>query len=824
MKKILSTLAILSLIICFVFLLSACSIPVIGDLFGSTCEAHVDANLDGKCDNCDTVIGVAHTKCADDNDDGICEVCNQAVSESERKHTYSSICDAECDTCGATRDTEHTYLNDCDSDCNNCGEAREITHKYKNKCDDDCDVCGQVRSVNHVYSGECDATCNICDEKRVVSYHIFDDKYDPECNACGLVRDVPKRDPDRYFTDGTFKYELNEDKKSYTLTSIISKSAATVTIPAVCNGLPVTAIGEAAFSYCTELVMITIPENIESIGHRAFSDCYKLSEINFNAVKMDDLSSDNYAFYNAGRDSEGIRVTIGKRVTKIPAYLFCSDYESDYVTSIVSVEFEMGSVCRRIANSAFYNCTALTAVYLSDIESWCEISFDNYFANPLYYAQNLYVERILVTEIEIGNKATSIGAYAFYDYDKLTDVIVPASVSYIGMNAFAECSNLASVIFAENAGVKVLNNAVFSNCEKLAKISIPVSVTDIGTNAFYGCNSITAITVPQGIMRIGSQAFYDCDNLLIYCEVSEQPNSWSVTWKEFDTVAFWECTGVTEEGIAWLDNGDMTVTVTGYLGEGTDVVIPAKIDYKDVTAIKERAFADCYHVTSIAVADSVITIGEAAFENCIALETLVLPFTGNNADATSFDSHLGYVFGYTVNDEYSIEHHYYDAVNNFYYTYNIPASLVSVTISDEVIADSAFRNCDSITEIVMTDSVIAIGNNAFFGCDGITSVVIPDSVAIIGNSAFEYCASLVSVKLGLNVTEISEEAFASCTSLVSITLNNRVRLIGDYAFCDCALLAEVNYTGSEDEWSVVNIGLQNDYFANARMNYDYVIE
>ena len=102
-------------------------------------------------------------------------------------------------------------------------------------------------------------------------------------------------------------------------------------------GEGVTSIGSLAFCSCTSLTSITIPEKVTSIGNNAFAGCYNLTQINFNATACKDLSSNNRVFMSAGRDGEGINVTFGNNVTKIPAYLFYPDsYDSSYTPKITS--------------------------------------------------------------------------------------------------------------------------------------------------------------------------------------------------------------------------------------------------------------------------------------------------------------------------------------------------------------------------------------------------------------------------------------------------------------------------------------------------------
>ena len=120
-------------------------------------------------------------------------------------------------------------------------------------------------------------------------------------------------------------------------------------------------------------------------------------------------------------------------------------------------------------------------------------------------------------------------------------------------------------------------------------------------------------------------------------------------------------------------------------------------------------------------------------------------------------------------------------------------SLTSVVLPDSVtsIGEDAFIGCDSLTSVVLPDSVTSIGEYAFSGCDSLTSITIPDSVTEIGGSAFWRCTSLTSVTIPDSVTKIESNTFYDCTSLTSVTIGNGVTSIGSDAFMHCHSLAYV---------------------------------
>ncbi len=170
-----------------------------------------------------------------------------------------------------------------------------------------------------------------------------------------------------------------------------------------------------AFSNCTSLESLVIPKNVTEIGTGAFSGCTAVTEIAFNASTMNDLKSSNYVFYNVGKEADGIKLTIGNSVTKIPAYLFYPYSSSSYAPKITSVSFEQNSVCQSIGNYAFNCCSSLVSI-------------------------------VFPTSL------TEIGYAAFTSCTSLTTIDIPSSVKYIGAYAFQACSSLTTAIFAVPSG------------------------------------------------------------------------------------------------------------------------------------------------------------------------------------------------------------------------------------------------------------------------------------------------------------------------------------------------------------------------------------
>ena len=177
--------------------------------------------------------------------------------------------------------------------------------------------------------------------------------------------------------------------------------------------------------------------------------------------------------------------------------------------SLASIEIP--NSIKSIGYSAFFGCHSLTSVHISDIAVWCAIGFENYLANPLYYAHNLYLNGKLITDLVIPNSVTSIGDYAFSDCYSLKSIEIPNIVTSIGYTAFQNCTGLTSVTIGNS--VTSIGNYAFSYCIGLTSVTIGNSVTRIGDRAFWGCISLISVTIGNSNISIGDYTFYNCNSL-----------------------------------------------------------------------------------------------------------------------------------------------------------------------------------------------------------------------------------------------------------------------------------------------------------------------
>lgn len=164
-----------------------------------------------------------------------------------------------------------------------------------------------------------------------------------------------------------------------------------------------------------------------------------------------------------------------------------------------------------IGEDAFWECNGLKKVYVSSIEDWCKIKFEDISSNPIVYAREIYIDGELATDITIPKGITKICDYAFVGCDTITNVVIPNSVISIGNSAFFDCSNLKNISIPNS--VISIGDSAFYHCYNLKNISIPNSVVNIGAGAFSGCSNLEEVEIPDGIKFIKDSTFAFCENL-----------------------------------------------------------------------------------------------------------------------------------------------------------------------------------------------------------------------------------------------------------------------------------------------------------------------
>ena len=122
----------------------------------------------------------------------------------------------------------------------------------------------------------------------------------------------------------------------------------------------------------------------------------------------------------------------------------------------------------------------------------------------------------------------------------------------------------------------------------------------------------------------------------------------------------------------------------------------------------------------------------------------------------------------------------------------IPEKLDNKTVVG--ISEQAFKECNSITKIILPATVKNIDRYAFANCALVTEIVIPATIQTIGDAAFTGCTRLTTLDLSAaTIKEIPYHAFNNCSSLTSLSIPASVEKIGDAAFLGCASLSSITF-------------------------------
>ena len=326
-------------------------------------------------------------------------------------------------------------------------------------------------------------------------------------------------------------------------------SLANVTIPK-----SVTYIRSSAFYGCSNLANITIPNNVTDIGDEAFYGCTNLANVTIgNSVTYIGF----YAFSNCKNLKS---VTIGNSVTTIGnnAFYYCTNLTNVTIPNSVTYIGEWAFFnCKTLAsvtipnsvttigNYAFENCNSLKEVHITDIAAWCNIDFGYSYSNPLSYAKNLYLNGELVTDLIIPEGMTEIKKCAFIGCTSLTSTTIPNSVTSIEDRTFNSCSNLKSIHLLGETPPSVGNYNFIESQYTNITLYVPIGLLETYQNADTWKNFIDIRE--EGATRIDD---VNADNIAI--EVTR--NGIKLPCTEGETV------------VVYTTNGTRVANISSYTG------------------------------------------------------------------------------------------------------------------------------------------------------------------------------------------------------------------------------------------------------------------
>ena len=445
---------------------------------------------------------------------------------------------------------------------------------------------------------------------------------------------------------------------------------------------------------------------------------------------------------------------------------------------------------------------------ISETEKTCRVIGSVY--SPHYAAINIGTEGTITIPANVnGYSVIHIGSNAFYECKKVTNVIIPNSVTTIGDGAFYKCTSLTSITLPRSVtsigeglplshgvffgctalksitipnSVKSIVSSAFEDCTSLTNITIPNSVTSIGGSAFRSCTGLTSITIPNSVKSIANHVFANCSGLTSVTI----PNS--VT--SIGDYAFYGCSGLTSITIP-----NSVTSIGDYAFRNCSGLIKITIP-NSVISIGSSAFSDCSGLTSITIPNSVTSIGDYAFRNCSGLIKITIPSSVTNIGSYAFEdcTAMTNIFSF-IKDPFAINENVFPPLIKTEAILNVPLGCkeqyentmgwkdfanileienkvgdyftaktkenvdmkfqitdleswkcqVSSSLDNKAAVSNDTKGALTIPTIAKEYTVTGIGSSAFMGCQNITSVFIPSTVTTIANSAFSGCTGLGSI-------------------------------------------------------------------------------
>ena len=508
------------------------------------------------------------------------------------------------------------------------------------------------------------------------------------------------------------------------------------------------AIGAGAFSNCTDLTSLVIPQRTSRVAQDAFYGCSSLTNITFEADSK--LNSFNPLAVKECNALQAIDVA-NNSYTNIDGVLYTSDLGTlvKFPPASHITELTLPATITTIEGSAFKNATNLVHVTvpqgltkigeaafsgcssLSDIELPTGIKTipDSCFENCSSITS--VVHRF--SNLSIGDSAFN-GCSSLRDFDMtnctrvcqfafantgLDNVYTRASTFEEG--AFSNCTHISIAVIGHGD----IPRSMFYNCASLKSIAQFDGEQNyyIGDRAFYGCRNLKTLSFKDGLTGIGFAAMSGCSSL----ESMTIPNYGMIT--NYDELHFSRIFGSEQYDGSYLVQPRYNQRIGAYnYCYTTNYYVPLSLRSVKLTQIESiglSAFEGCYTLREIELPNTLTQIGYRAFWDCWGLEKISVPAsvtaisTGNFGDR--YSTYPGMPFG----------------GNSSIRAVEVPGNIPMLSM--------VFASYEHITNVVLSAETTEITQGLCEGCVGLETITIPASVELVGDNAFKDCTSLGSV-------------------------------------------------------------------------------
>lgn len=265
--------------------------------------------------------------------------------------------------------------------------------------------------------------------------------------------------------------------------------------------------------------------------------------------------------------------------------------------------------------------------------------------------------------------------------------------------------------------------------------------------------------------------------LLAGCTNAEPPESSTADQPAEQTEEHGEDSAVepaSAEDFLFRENGDGTLTLTGYTGTESILDIPAELNGMTVSVIGESCFAGLICLKAVYIPEGVTQVGDYAFECCSTLQKVYFPYSLRSIGDGAFSG---------------------------------CGSLMLADLQEglESIGNGAFLCCDSLVQLELPATLVTLGEFAFADCAVLASVRFGgDKVTVLPDRVFYGCASLSRLRLPETVCAVGKRAFSGCEKLENIYFSTPLASLGEYAFENCSRLTSIDLTAEAIPGGLLN--------------------
>ena len=442
-------------------------------------------------------------------------------------------------------------------------------------------------------------------------------------------------------------------------------------------GKQVERIDSLAISHCEALDSIIIPDNVRELGYDVFSRWYDTIDYIYVGKGLKNIKEKALTYnlcktmhWNVPKCDENIKnwprkcdsIVLGGAVREIPdEFIECQNKTliiPDGITSVGAKAFSGGDSLENLiigkglksVQWRSFNLSpksTLTISWNTENSDWSNLPYydspwnDNIKSNTTAFnfgntvkviPPNLCYSFKRIKSITIPNCVEEISEGAFIDCDSLQFISMANSVSKLGKDAFAWCSNLKSVNLSKQLsevpsglfngcismqsidipdGVHKIGNSAFGVCSNMMKVTLPTSIDTIEGAAFWGCYSLMSLNVPDEVSYIGESAFSGVPNI-------QYNGSASWGWGS----RYWgarSMNGYVDSLLVYSDSTKERLLACSPQVEG-HLNIPQNVKY--IGEFNTEVFSHCNKLISVGIPGSVEGTGNEIFYSCDSLKSV----------------------------------------------------------------------------------------------------------------------------------------------------------------------------------------------------------